>query len=112
MGITLDLTDDETEYLRRAITAHMISMTEQLRAQEDDQRSAEIERLLADIRTAATLAGRLPFSRFARNSIARSSTYERDSTDSSDLDCGGRGEHRFPSLPDPTHPDGDERGHD
>lgn len=112
MGMTLDLTDDETDYLRRAITAHMVELTEALRAQEEAPGSAEVERMLADIRTAATLAGRLPFSRFARNSSNARSNYERDSTVGSDFDCGRRGEHRLPPITNPTHPVRDERGDD
>lgn len=111
MAMTLDLTDDEADYMRRAITAHMIVMTEELRALEGEHSAAWAEQMYADIRTAATLAGRLPFHRFARSN-ARSTAYERNSTGSSGLDCGERVERRLPSSTDSAHPTGDERGND
>lgn len=61
MPATLDFTDDETDCMRRALTAYISAMTRDLRAQEAEHSPAQMERMYADIRTAATLAGRLPF---------------------------------------------------
>lgn len=61
MPTTLDLTDDEADCMRRALTAHISAMTKELRAQDAEHSPAQMERMYADIRTAATLAGRLPF---------------------------------------------------
>lgn len=61
MVTTIDLTDEQADYMRRAITAHIIAMTEELRALTDESSAEQKERVCADIRTAATLAGLLPF---------------------------------------------------
>lgn len=108
---TLDLSDEETDYIRRAITAHMILMTEELRALEGEHSAAMAEQMYADIRTAATLAGRLPFNRFARSN-ARSTDNERISSSGSRVDCGRGSEHRVASSPDPANSKGNERGDD
>lgn len=47
--------------MRRALTNHISTLTRELRAQEAQYTPPQIERMYADIRTAATLAGRLPF---------------------------------------------------
>jgi hypothetical protein len=62
MAITIDLSDDESECVLRALTGHINTMTTALRANQSAQLSlAQVERMYADIRTAAVVAGRLPF---------------------------------------------------
>jgi Flp pilus assembly protein CpaB len=67
MPTTIDFTDDEADCMRRALTAHISTLTVALRAQDDERGVDQVIRMYEDIRIAASLAGRLPFSRFARS---------------------------------------------
>lgn len=60
MTQTIDLSPDETDCVVRALTAYITATTQALRAPACAQLSAQqLERMHDDIRTAATLTGRI-----------------------------------------------------
>jgi hypothetical protein len=67
MPTTIDITDEEADCMRRALAVLINNHTMSLRALGDEHDPARVVRMFEDIRTAASLAGRLPFSRFARS---------------------------------------------
>jgi hypothetical protein len=59
---TLDIARDDIPCLMRALTGHIMATTRALRSPQAEHFSARmIDEMHADIRKAATIAGRLPF---------------------------------------------------